>query len=318
MATREQVSDPSTQSKWVRPLVPLAIIVVTSVVLLYVGGFIAAAQGATEDAALPLGRWVGVVVAGALVLYGLYVGFADKPIWQFGTREVVYAAIGAALYGVLSWATNVLALPSISLVSLRPAVVIPIFFGIAFGPVVGFFSGFVGNVLGDALTGWGVYPLWCVGNGLMGLIPGLINSFKDRRQSLDVLTYTIAGLSALATAVILLNYNFALENPFTGESSIVGPLWWVPLLGGALAVGARYLLARRSIDTAAAVIWGALGIFLGIGFAAFGGIIQNGTAPAAAFFGEFVPAAGSNLINVVILLPILLTAWAAAQSRSGR
>ena len=33
---------------------------------------------------------------------------------------------------------------------------------------------------------------------------------------------------------------------------------------------------------------------------------------------EFVPAAGSNLVNSLILLPILLTAWAAAQTRTGR
>jgi uncharacterized membrane protein len=313
MSTREQ-----PQNRWVRPLIPLAIIIVSAIVLLYLGGFIASAQGATEDASLPAGRWVGVVIAAAVIIYGLYVSFADKPIWQFGTREVVYAAIGAALYGVLSWATNLFPLPSISLVSLRPAIVIPVFFGVAFGPVVGFFVGFVGNVLGDALTGWGVYPLWDVGNGLIGLVPGLILAFKDRRQSLDVLTYVVGGIAVLATLIILLNYNFGLENSFTGETSIVGPLWWVPLLGGALAVGARYLLGRSNIDTAAAVIWGALGIFIGIGFAAFGGIIQNGTSPAAAFFGEFVPAAGSNLVNVIVLLPILLTAWIAAQARSGR
>jgi uncharacterized membrane protein len=307
----------SSQNKWVRPLIPLAIIVLSSIALLYVGGFIASAQGATDDAALPLSRWAGVVFAAAAIIYGLYVGFADKPIWQIGTREVVYMAIGAALYGVLSWLTNMFPLPSISLVSLRPAVVIPVFFGIAFGPVVGFFSGFVGNVLGDALTGWGVYPLWDVGNGLMGMIPGLILAFKDRRQALNTLTYTIAGISALATVIILLNYTFALENPFTGESNIVGPLWWVPLLGGIMVVGARYLFAK-DVAMAAAVVWGALGVIIGIGFAAFGGIIQNGTSPAAAFFGEFVPAAGSNLINVIILLPILLTAWNAAQARSGR
>jgi uncharacterized membrane protein len=320
MAISEQPQNigANTQNKWVRPLVPLAIIVVVSVILLYVGSFIAAAQGAPDGAALPPSRWLGVIIAGAAVLYGLYVGFADRPIWQFGTREVVYAAIGAALYGVLSWTTNVFPLPSISLVSLRPAIVIPVFFGVAFGPVVGFFVGFVGNVLGDALTGWGVYPLWDVGNGLIGLVSGLIWAFKDRRQSLNALTYTIAGLSVLATLVILLNYNFALENPFTGESSIVGPLWWVPLLGGALVVGGRYLLERTNIDTAAAVVWGALGVFVGIGFAAFGGIIQNGNSPAAAFFGEFVPAAGSNLIVVVILLPIVLSAWNAARARSGR
>ena len=304
------------QSKWVRPLIPLVIIAVVASVLLFIGGFIAAAQGATDDAALPISRWLGVILAAAVILYGLYVGFADKPIWAFGTREVVYAAIGAALYGVLSWATNVFQLPSISLVALRPAVVIPVFFGIAFGPLVGFFSGFVGNILGDALTGWGVYPLWDVGNGLLGFIPGLIIAFSSRKRTLDTLTIVIAVISLLATGLILVNSSFTVSD-FNGNKNPVGPLWWLPLLGGVLAIGARYLFAKRE-DLAAAELWGALGIVLGIGFAAFGGIIQNGTTPGAAFFGEFIPAAGSNLINVLILLPILLTAWAAAQTRTGR
>lgn len=311
------LSGQNQSNKWIRPLVPLAIIVVASVVLLYIGGFIAASQGATEDAALPLDRWLGVVLVGAAVIYGLYVGFADRPIWQIGTREVVYMAIGAALYGVLSWITNaIFPLPSISLVSLRPAVVIPVFFGIAFGPVVGFFSGFVGNILGDALTGWGVYPLWDVGNGLMGMIPGLILGFKNRQQALDVLTWVVAGVALIAALLMLFNGGYEMSD-FSGNTYTAGGLFWIPLLGGLLVVGARYLFARN-VDVAAAAVWGALGVIIGIGFAAFGGIIQSGTSPAAAFFGEFVPAAGSNLINVVILLPILLTAWNAAQARSGR
>lgn len=64
-----------------------------------------------------------------------------RSLWQFGTREVVFAAIGAALYGVLSWVTNFLALPAAGNLSLRPAVAIPMFFGIAFGPIVGFLTG---------------------------------------------------------------------------------------------------------------------------------------------------------------------------------
>ena len=34
--------------------------------------------------------------------------------------------------------------------------------------------------------------------------------------------------------------------------------------------------------------------------------------------GEFVPAAGPNLINASILAPILLAAYKAVQSRTGR
>ncbi len=110
----------------------------------------------------------------------------DKQIWKFGTREVVYAAIGAALYGVLSWVTNVFPLPSAGNVTFRPAVAVLVFFGVAFGPWVGLLAGLVGNTLGDALTGWGLYWNWSVGNGLMGLIPGLvvamIVSFTDRKS----------------------------------------------------------------------------------------------------------------------------------------
>jgi energy-coupling factor transport system substrate-specific component len=95
-----------------------------------------------------------------------------KNLWAFGTREVVYAAIGAALYGVLSWATNVFPLPSAGNVSFRPAVAVLALFGVAFGPLVGLLAGLVGNTLGDALTGWGLYWNWSVGNGLMGLVPG--------------------------------------------------------------------------------------------------------------------------------------------------
>jgi uncharacterized membrane protein len=93
----------------------------------------------------------------------------ENKAWEVGTRQVVYMAIGAALYGVLTWWANAAALPSVSQVALRPSVCIPIFFGYVFGPVVGFFTGAVGNILGDFLTGWGVYPAWDVGNGFMGL-----------------------------------------------------------------------------------------------------------------------------------------------------
>lgn len=310
------LSGTQSQNRWIRPLVPLAIIVVAAIVLLYLGSFINA-RAVSAEAAISAGDWLPGIIAAAVIIYGLYVALADKPIWQIGTREVVYMAIGAALYGVLSWITNaIFPLPSISLVSLRPAVVIPIFFGVAFGPVVGFFSGFVGNILGDALSGWGVYPLWDVGNGLMGLIPGLIVGFKNRRQALDILTYLVAGVAVVIAVLMVLNWDYAFTD-FGGNEYQAGPLFWLPLLAGGLVVGARYLLARNT-DVAAAVVWGTLGVFFGIGFAALGGVLQQGTSPAAAFFGEFVPAAGSNLINVVILLPILLTAWSAAQARSGR
>ncbi len=98
-----------------------------------------------------------------------------KPVWRFGTKEVVYAAIGAALYAVVTWAFNVWQIPGAGNVGIRPAVVIPMFFGIAFGPIVGLITGFVGNILADLLSGYGFWIWWDLGNGIMGLIPGLFS-----------------------------------------------------------------------------------------------------------------------------------------------
>ncbi len=93
--------------------------------------------------------------------------------WSVGTREVVFMAIGAALYGVLGWTTAGLRIPGPFNVSLRPAVAIPMFFGAVFGPWVGFFTGLVGNIIIDLLSGYGFSWNWSLANGMLGLISGL-------------------------------------------------------------------------------------------------------------------------------------------------
>ncbi len=93
-------------------------------------------------------------------------------IWGIGVRQVVLMALGAALYAGLSWLTNSLQLPGASNVSLRPGIVIPLFFGVVFGPIVGAFSGGIGNLINDLLTGT-VYWNWDVGNAIIGLVAGL-------------------------------------------------------------------------------------------------------------------------------------------------
>ncbi len=179
-----------------------------------------------------------------------------KTLWGFGTREVVFAAIGAALYGVFSWVTNFLALPAAGNVSLRPAVAIPMFFGVAFGPIVGFLSGFVGNMLGDFLSGYGFWWSWDLGNGLMGLIPGLIAlTIKDFRSQASLIK---AELFVILGVIV---------------GMLVPSLIEVPLSG---------------IDLQTALV------------------------------GYFLPAALSNIINGLILVPILMVAYAAVAARSGR
>lgn len=95
-------------------------------------------------------------------------------VWEVNTRTIVYAAIGAALYAVAGYFSFLAQIPGTEGVFLRPAYGILTFFGFAFGPVVGLFTGLVGNALADTMTGWGTFTSWhwSVANGLVGLIAG--------------------------------------------------------------------------------------------------------------------------------------------------
>ena len=94
-------------------------------------------------------------------------------LWEVTSRTIVYAAIGAALYGDPAGRTGCL-IPGTT-VSIRPAFAIVPFFGYAFGPIVGFFTGLVGNGIGDQLSGWGALTSWnwSIANGLVGLLAGI-------------------------------------------------------------------------------------------------------------------------------------------------
>jgi len=260
---------------------------------------------------------IGVTAIGLIGVFAVYLVTARSEAWVVGTRQVVYMAIGAALYGVFNYIFNTIPMPSVSQVSLRPAVCIPIFFGYVFGPVVGFFTGAVGNILGDFLTGWGVYPAWDVGNGLMGMVPGLVLLFADKKRSLNFLTILVAVLIVIASALIYLNPK--VPGPWTGEIEDFSFWAWAFIIGGVVVIIGRFVLERfASIDLAAINIWGTLGIIIGIGFAALADIWVNGYSFATAIIGEFAPAAGPNILNAMILTPILLAAYQAVQARTGR
>ena len=179
-----------------------------------------------------------------------------KNIWAFGTKQVVYAAIGAALYAVVTWAFNIWQIPGAGNVGIRPAVVIPMFFGIAFGPIVGFVTGFVGNILADMLSGYGFWVWWDLGNGLMGLIPGIFSA-------------------------MVYKYNEQ-KSIIQGEVSV--------LLGSAL----------------------------GMGVASFSEMWVSGADINTVIFANFLPAFLTNIVWGLILLPVLMIAYAAIVQRSGR
>jgi uncharacterized membrane protein len=301
----------------------LALVSVLAVFLLivWIGGSLNESLKLDETALLRF-EFVGI---GLLIVFLVYFFTRESKIWEVGTREVVYMSIGAALYAIFSYLFNgtVFAVPSVSQVALRPAIAIPMFFGYTFGPVVGFFTGAVGNMFGDALTGFGLSPQWSIGNGLVGMIAGMVFLFQNKKRSMNTVLIISAVLAALASIIYLLNPTIENMLYFKPEQNIFGDQQITLFAGLSALVGFILVLAVRfgfsqNIDMAAAVTWGMLGNFIGIGFAAISDIWINGYSPSVAIVGEFLPSAGPNLIFAAILVPLLVSAYAAVRRQSGR
>jgi hypothetical protein len=275
-----------------------------------------------DETALLRFVFVGV---GLLIAFLVYLATSKHKMWEVGTREVVYMAIGAALYAIFSYLFNgtVFVVPSVSQVSLRPAIAIPMFFGYAFGPVVGLFTGAVGNMFGDALTGFGLSPQWSVGNGLVGFIAGLSWLFSDKKKGINTVLIVSAVLTAIATVFYLMNSNqsntlfYDVENNIFGDAQISLFAGISIVIGFILVLLVRFVFGKN-IDVAAAVTWSMLGNLLGMGFAALSDIWINGYSPAVAIVGEFIPSAGPNLIFAAILVPLLVSAFSASRRQTGR
>ena len=314
--------------KTINVVIWLGVVLVFFAIVMFVLGKGEAQEGAlfnfsVDQATVGL-RFLFVVI-GLLIAFAVYYFTKENAAWEVGTRQVVWMAIGAALYAVFSYLFNgtVFVVPSVSQVALRPAIAIPMFFGYAFGPVVGFFTGAVGNMFGDALTGFGLSPQWSVGNGLIGFIAGLSMLFKDRKQSMNTVLYT-SGVLVLLTAILyFLNRAmpnmlfFDVDNGIFGDAPISLFAGISIVIGFILVVAVRYGFASNE-NVAAAVTWGMLGNILGLLFASIADIWINGLSLAATIVGQFLPAAGPNLIFAAILVPLLVGAYASVQRQSGR
>ena len=302
-------------------VIALAAVLVVFLLVAWIGPTINSSLQLDETALL---RFVFVAI-GLLAVFVVYWLTRENTAWVIGTREVVYMAIGAALYAVFSYLFNgtVFVVPSVSQVALRPAIAIPMFFGYVFGPVVGFFSGAVGNMFGDALTGFGLSPQWSVGNGLIGMISGMAALYVDKKKSMNAVLSISAALAAIATLMWIMNPTLANMMFFDVDAGIFGDAA-ISLFAGLSAVVGFVLVVlirlvfKENIDLATAVTWAMLGNFIGIGFAAISDIWINGFSPTVAIVGEFLPAAGPNMIFAAILVPILIGSYNAVQRQIGR
>lgn len=302
-------------------LLALAGVLVGFLLIVFIGGSINESLQ-LDDTALLRFVFVGI---GLVVVFVIYWLTRDNDAWEVGTRQVVYMGIGAALYAVFSFLFNgtVFAVPSVSQVALRPAIAIPMFFGYSFGPVVGLFTGAVGNMFGDALTGFGLSPQWSMGNGLIGLIAGMPMLFANRKKSLNNVLIISAVLAGITTLLFFLNQEqsnmlfFDVDNGIFGDATITTFAGISAVVGFVLVLVVRYAFGKN-VDVATAVTWAMLGNFIGIGFAAISDIWINGFTPAVAIVGEFLPAAGPNMIFAAILVPILVVAYTSMQRQAGR
>lgn len=307
--------------KLVSVIVSLVAVLAFFLLIVWIGGMLNDSLKLDETGVLRF-AFVGI---GLLIVFVVYLLTRQSKIWEVGTREVVYMAIGAALYAVLSFLFNgtVFAVPSVSQVALRPAVAIPMFFGYAFGPSVGLFTGAVGNMFGDALTGFGLSPQWSVGNGLIGMVAGMARLFADQKKGINTVLWISAILALIVTVLFFLNRTapnmmfFDPENNIFGDATISIFAGLSIIVGFILVLLVRFLF-RTNVDVAAAVTWSLLGNFIGIGFAALSDIWINGYPPAVAIVGEFIPAAGPNAIFAAILVPLLVGAYASVRRQTGR
>lgn len=300
-----------------------AVLVIFAVSVLVVGNMLGIANFQTGS---ELVQRFSAVGAGLLIVFLVYYTTRKNSAWDAGTRQVVYMAIGAALYAVLSYLFNgtVFVVPAVSQVALRPAIVIPMFFGYTFGPLVGFFTGAVGNLFGDAMTGFGLSPQWSIGNGLVGFVSGLAMLFgKDKRNALNIVLYLGGVLAALTIALYIINPNQANltyynpENDTFGETTISMVAAISIFVGFVLVVAVRLGFGSNE-NVAAAVTWSMLGNILGIGFASLADIFVNGYSLSTTIVGQFLPAAGPNLVFAAILIPLLVSAYGAVLRQSGR
>ena len=97
-------------------------------------------------------------------------------IKEFSFLTPVICLLVGVFYGFANYLSGKYYLPGCSFAELRPQVTLPMFMGVLYGPWAGFCSGGLGDMLGYAISGKGLWfaPWWSFANALMGFIPGLL------------------------------------------------------------------------------------------------------------------------------------------------
>jgi len=89
-------------------------------------------------------------------------------------RMVAVTVIGTALYGV----GGLLTIPIFANTTMKPAIAILALFAAVYGPIIGFLVGFLGQWLTDLFAGLGIWPIWMLGSGIVGIAIGLFKKLS--------------------------------------------------------------------------------------------------------------------------------------------
>jgi uncharacterized membrane protein len=76
-------------------------------------------------------------------------------------RRILLIGCGWGLvYGILNSLSNIILLPSAPFISIRPQIALPMVVGILVNPPAGFIVGLTGNIIGDGISGFGLWKFW--------------------------------------------------------------------------------------------------------------------------------------------------------------
>jgi energy-coupling factor transport system substrate-specific component len=166
------------------------------------------------------------------------------------SRQVISGLVGAALYILLSWITNLYPLPAVGGVIFRPAVAIIIFFGIAYGPWAGLLAGLVGSVVSDYLTSLDFYWNWSLGNALIGQVAGFLKiPFKDFGTGRGLLRANVGGTLGIAVGTMFAAVGESIRSGIDLGTALVEyfPLAFLGYFAGAIVLLPIIMMACAAV-----------------------------------------------------------------------
>ena len=250
-----------------------------------------------------------------ILLFSLYLLTSRYDLWVVGPKQILFMGLGTALYLGISYLFTAHLRISFGKIALRPEVCIPVLFGFAFGPGVGFFTGAVGSLLADFAIGWDVFPIWNIASGVTGMVPGFMTLYKEENVPQRYLSILVIVLIVASAGMVFLNP--VVPEPWTGEVEDFTFWAYALLIGGAIMLSNGYLMEQRDLDFISINLWGALGIILSTFLTALADIWLNGFSAETALIGEYAPYTAIDLLNLVLFAPLLMAAYHAASRRLG-